>query len=156
MNSVVELPPLTVDEDTFCLAVIEYGGNLGAAYRAAFGADGLAVARARELITRPEVAKRIHELTVITEEHALVSLGSHLVKLAELRDMAADSKQFKVAVDAEVKRAEAAGLYGAKAGPVGKSTDAPPAMVQINIGSSSANIQDWAKQHGNAPVVIDV
>ena len=157
MNAIVELPPLTPDEDTFCLAVIEYGGNLGAAYKAAFGADQtLPIARARELITRPEVAKRIHALTLATEEHALVSLGSHLVKLAEIRDVAIDNMQLKTALDAEVKRGEVAGFYHSKTPTKPTNPGEGGPMVQINIGSSSANIQDWAKQQGHTPLVIDV
>lgn len=157
MNAIVELPPLAPDEDTFCLAVIEYGGNLGAAYKAAFGQDQtLAIARARELITRPEIAKRIQELTIATEEHALISLGSHLVKLAEIRDVAIDNMQLKTALDAEVKRGEVAGFYQSKVAPKNPAPGEGGAMVQININGSSANIQDWAKGQGVAPVVIDV
>lgn len=157
MNAVVQLAPLSQEEDTFALAVIEYGGNLGAAYRAAYGAEAtLPMAKARELITRPEIAKRIQELTVLTEEHALVSLGSHVVKLAEIRDLAIDNKQFKVALDSERARGEVAGFYAGKGPSKPQGEASPPAMVQINIGSSVGNVHDWAKQHGNAPVVIDL
>lgn len=157
MNDVVALPPLSPNDDTFCLAVIEYGGNLGAAYRAAYGKDApLPIARARELITRPEIAKRIHQLTVATEEHALISLGSHLVKLAEIRDECMETKYYKVALQAEVKRAEAVGIYQDKVAKSPSGSSQTP-MVQINIGSTPANIQDWATQHGtNAPMVVEL
>jgi hypothetical protein len=156
MNQIVELPALSPELDTFALAVIEYGGNLGAAYRAAFPEDKtpIPVSRARELITRAEVAKRIQELTVATEEHALISLGSHLVKLAEIRDNAADNKQFKVALDAEKTRGEAAGFYAGKGAPKAPTGPSTP-MVQINIGSSASNVAEWSQKHGNAPLVIN-
>jgi hypothetical protein len=152
----IQLAQLSPDEDTFALAVIEYGGNLGAAYRAAFGPDAaMPVARAREMLTRPEIAKRVQQLTILTEEHALVSLGSHVVKLAEIRDLALDNKQFKVALESEKARGQVAGFYADKVAPPPGSANGAP-MVQINIGSSAANVHDWAKSHGHAPVVVDV
>lgn len=154
MDSIVELPALSTEEDTFALAVIEYGGNLGAAYRAAFGENAtLPVAKAKELLTRPEVAKRVHELTIITEESALISLGSHLVELANIRDLSKENKQFKVALDAEKARGEAVGI-GGKQGPINPVQQGP--MVQIFMGASSGNVADWAAKHGQAPVVVDM
>ena len=156
MSQVTTTQTLTQEEDTFALAVIEYGGNLAAAYRAAFGPDAtLPVVRARELIGRPEIAKRIQQLTEVTQEHALISLGSHLVKLAEIRDLAIDNKQLKVALTAEKTRGEAAGFYAGKTGAAG-GPSAPPAMLQINIGSTPVNVNEWAKKHGGQPVVVDV
>jgi hypothetical protein len=156
MNSVVELPSLSPELDTFALAVIEYGGNLGAAYKAAFPDDKtpVPVSRARELITRADVAKRIQELTVATEEHALISLGSHLVHLAQIRDLAIDNKQLKVALDAEKSRGEVAGFYGSS--PKGPSQPSPTGpMVQINLGPGHANVTEWSAKHGKTPLVIN-
>jgi hypothetical protein len=156
MNTSVQIAALTPDEDTFALAVIEYGGNLGAAYRAVYGSEAnMPVARAREMITRPEIAKRVQELTMLTEEHALISLGSHVIELATIRDLSKENKQFKVALDAEKARGEVAGFYGAK-GPKNPNPASTTPLVNINIGSSSGNIADWAVKHGNTPVVIDM
>jgi hypothetical protein len=154
MNDVVVTPPLSVDEDTFALAVIEYGGNLGAAYRSVYGDKHNAAAQARLMITRPEIAKRIHELTVATEEHALISLGSHLMQLARLRDLAVDKDQMKVALTAEVKRGEVAGFYTGKA-PAKNPNQAPAGpSVTINIGTSPKDVKEWAAKQGTT--VIDV
>jgi hypothetical protein len=154
-NDVVVARTLTQEEDTFALAVIEYGGNMGAAYRAAYGPDvNMPIAKARELITRPEVAKRIQELTLVTEEHALISLGSHLMQLAQIRDNATDNKQLKVALDAEKARGQVAGFYTDK-GPKPKDPNAGGgAKVFIQIGNTPANTQAWAQQYGNQPVVL--
>lgn len=149
-----ELALITQQEDTFCLAVIECGGNLPAAYRQAFGEDaGNPGARARELLTRPEIAKRVQALTMAVEEHALVSLGSHLIELATIRDMAKKTDNLKVALQAETKRGEAAGFYTGKAAdpkaPAGSS-------VTVVIGQTPANVQEWATKRGTQAVVVDV
>ena len=147
---------LTTQEDSFALAVIEYSGNLGAAYRSVFGEDVTApVAKARELLTRPEIAKRIQALSVAVEEHAYVSLGSHLIKLAEIRDLAVGKDQLKVALQAEQARGTAAGFYREIPKEGDPAKDGRPSVV-INIGKSSANVQDWSAKHGKPPIVIDV
>lgn len=156
----VQLPSLSTELDTFALAVIEYGGNLGAAYRSVFGEEVRnPAAKAREMVTRPEVASRIQQLSVAVEEHAYISLGSHLTKLAEIRDLAIGTDQLKVALGAEAKRGEAAGFYAGKLNSLPGSPETPantnPSVI-INIGTSSANVQEWAAKHGKAPVVIDI
>lgn len=155
---VITLPALTNQEDSFALAVIEYGGNLGAAFKSVFGPDAAnPAARARLLLMRPEVAKRINELTVAIEEHALISLGSHLQKLAEIRDQAMLSDQLKVALGAETKRGEVAGFYAGKTGTnAPKDPNEGPAAVHIHIGGSVGSPAEWAAKHGNAPVIIEM
>lgn len=148
------VPILTTDEDTFCLAVIECGGNLPAAYRQVFGDVSNAGAKARLLIQRPEIAKRVQALTVAVEEHALVSLGSHLIKLAEIRDLAMGTAQLKVALAAETKRGEAAGFYAGKVADPKKASSGP--SVVINIGKTPQDVTEWAANRGNAPVVVDI
>lgn len=111
------LPPLTSKEDMFALAVIEYGGNLRKAYEEAFGVgDTTPVAKARALLARPEIALRIRDLTEAVHENTLVSLGSHLVELADIRDLAKDQGQLKVALNAEEARGRVAGFYIGKEG----------------------------------------
>jgi hypothetical protein len=146
---------LNEQDQTFALAVIEYNGNLGAAYRAAFGAEASnPVARARELLCRPDIARYVQRLAEAAEEHALISLGSHLGKLAEIRDLAIASDQYKVALAAEKTRGEAAGFYAPKVkGPAGAPQGGP--AVFINIGGPPANVQEWAQKHGRG-TVIDV
>jgi hypothetical protein len=150
-----ELALISTEEDTFCLAVIEHGGNLPAAYRSVFGPDAINPGtKARLLITRPEIAKRIQALTVAVEEHALVSLGSHLIKLAEIRDLAIHTDQLKVALAAEKSRGEVAGFYQGKAGP--QATPGSSPTVNVFIGRTPASVDEWAAKHGNAPMVVDV
>lgn len=111
------LPALTNEEDTFCLAVIEYGGNLKSAYISAFGHDSNTPATsARRLLGRPEIALRIRELTEVVADNALISLGSHLVELADIRDLAKMTGQLKVALNAEEARGRVAGFYIGKEG----------------------------------------
>lgn len=156
------LVTLSAEEDTFCLAIIECGGNLAAAYRQAFQiseesesrGDAL---RARNLISRPEIAKRIRQLQEAVDEHTMISLGSHLGKLAEIRDLAMAKDQMKVAIQAERSRGEAAGFYS-RTPVAGKgSAPAPGATLNVFLGSSPSNVNEWANQHGrSAPVIIDV
>lgn len=151
----VQLPALSNQDDSFALAVIEYGGNLGAAWRSVFGETENAASKARLAITRPEIAKRIHELTKACEENALISLGSHLTMLAEIRDQARLLNMPKAALDAEVKRGEAAGFYHSKVKKVEEDGPKNPSVV-INIGRTPVDVTEWASNHGKQPVVIDV
>lgn len=149
-----ELVALSNAEDTFCLGVIEYAGNLPAAWRAAFPEDpSNASAKARMLLSKPEVARRIRELTEAVEEHAYISLGSHLVQLAEIRDLAKTSGQLKTALAAERSRGEVAGFYK-KEDAEGRE-GAPSVHIHMPAGSS-VSVQDWAKKNSkHEPVVLD-
>lgn len=152
----VILPALTAQEDTFALAVIECGGNLAAAYKQAIDPDcRIAGAKARELMSRPEIAKRIHQLQIAIDEHSIVSLGSHLTKLAEIRDLAIASDQLKTALGAERARGEAAGFYMGKQAGKSAAPERPTAAVHIHMGSSPANINDWSAKHGHAPIIVE-
>lgn len=156
MSDVTEFVPpvLTSEEDGFCLAVIEYGGNLGAAYRSVFGKKiKNPVPRAQELINRPEIALRIKKIAEATQEHALISLGSHLLQLATIRDRSMKAGDLRTGLAAEVKRGEVAGFY--------KDKTAAPAdghkFVQINFnGATPGSMAEWGKQFGNEPVVIEM
>ena len=153
----VNLPALNSEEDSFCLAIIEYAGNIGAAYQAVFGKDvSMPMARGRNMLMRPEIAKRIAELSALVEEHAFVSLGSHLMQLARIRDLAVDNGQLKVALGAEQARGQVAGFYQPKGAQ--NNPDAPndgKASVKIFMGSSPASVQEWANSHGKPTVIIE-
>lgn len=125
------LPPLSIDEDSFALAVIEYGGNLASAYRSVFGDDVKApTARGQALLALPQVQYRIQELSTTIKEAALVSLGSHVQELAQIRDMAKVQGQLKVALQAERTRGEVTGLYDKfEHGQQNKG----PTNIQINL-----------------------
>lgn len=124
----VVYPPCTKEEDDFALAVVEHGGNVRSAYQAAFGdQDPFPVSRGTQLIKRPQVALRIKELTDKIEESSLVSLTSHLMELADIRDLAKMSGQLKTALSAEVSRGTVVGLYKMSAAPPN------PVAVQVNF-----------------------
>lgn len=145
-------PVLSLQEDTFCLAVIEYAGNLGAAYRSAFGDQASnAAARARLLISRPEIAKRIQELVELTQEHSLITLGSHLEELANIRDMAKVQGDMKVALMAEVKRGEVVNLYKKEEDNANKR---PAVFIGVSV-KSSGGIEEWSAKQGVVPIVIE-
>lgn len=161
-NSVVELPALTQNEDTFAMAVIEYGGNLAAAYCSAFGKDvSNPIAKARMLIARPEIAKRIEYLTELTQEHALISLGSHLQELATIRDLGKSSGQLKTALEAERARGVVAGFY--KESKKDPDEQDRRVFIQLNGGGTvhvghqgtPESPQEWAKRQGTEAVIID-
>ena len=126
-----EYPPLTQAEDTFALAVIECGGNVSSAYKMTFGADSpFPVARGKELLSKPQVALRIKEITDKIQDASLISMGAHLYELADIRDLAKTSGQLKVALSAERARGEVDGLYDSFAA---QGKNAPPASIQINL-----------------------
>lgn len=144
--------PLSADEDDFCLAVIEFGGNLGAAYRAIHGDVASPIAKAQRLISRPEIALRIKKIAEATQEHALISLGSHLLQLADLRDQSAKAGDLRTALAAEVKRGEVVGFYKDK-------VQSPDSVKSVHIhlpASSPGSLQEWGNKFGKEPVVIDM
>lgn len=133
-----DYPPLTAQQDMFCLAVIEYGGNIRKAYEEAFGVGASTpLARGRALLALPQVALRIRELTESVKEAALVSLGSHLTELADIRDLAKETGQLKTALDAETARGKVAGFYIGKEGTpakggTGAGVNNPMVLISIS------------------------
>lgn len=134
-KDVVPLPPLTLDEDTFCLAVVEYGGNLRRAFQEVWPDMSQPTARARSLLARPEIQVRIQDLGSSVTEQSLISLGSHMVELAEIRDLAKAQGNAKHALDAEVARGKVAGFY------VGKGDSAAPARAAGELANPTVVIQ---------------
>ena len=65
---------LSTEDDSFAMAVVEFGGNLRAAYQSVFGEDPYATARAKGLMARPEVAARVHELQHTIKDSQLISI----------------------------------------------------------------------------------
>lgn len=127
----LDLPPLSVDEDSFALAYIEHGGNVAQAFRDVFGMEvSSPTARGQALLAKPQVVARINELSTAVKDSALVSAGIHLQELAVIRDLAKHQGQLKVALQAERNRGEVAGLYD-------RLNKAPsgPTYVQVNFAS---------------------
>lgn len=106
------IPPLTLEESNFALAVIECGGNVAAAYRMAFGKDvDFPLAKGKELLGKAGVALKIRDITEAVADAALISVGAHLNELAEIRDLSKAQGNMKVALAAEVQRGQAVGIY---------------------------------------------
>lgn len=144
-----ELPRLTPEEDMFALAVIEYGGNVGLAYKAAFGKEAdMPTARGRELLLNPLVQVRVQKMMNKLDDASLITLDAHLTELAEIRDIAKATGQIKVALQAERSRGEAGGLYNVNA--KGKNDNV---HVQITMYSPDQLMSHVSKKMGT---VIDV
>ncbi len=144
------LPVLTTEEDTFALAVIECAGNVGAAYRMAFGTDALmASSKGQQLLANPLVQERIQGIMSKIQDSQLISLGAHLMELADIRDTAKATGQIKVALQAERSRGEAGGLYAKHH----MAMAADSTTVQINIMTPEQLVAHANKKMGN---VIDV
>jgi hypothetical protein len=113
-RSAVELTRLSIDDDNFAMAVVETGGNLKEAYIAVFGEDQYAAAKARLMIARPEIVARMAQLRDSVHEADLISVESHLIQLAEIRDISIKMGAVKVALHAEENRGKVAGYYKGK------------------------------------------
>lgn len=110
--------------ELFALSVVEFGGNLGKAYKAVFGEDVEgATAKGAMLLRQPEILARVNQLTAAINEQSLISVGTHLTELAVIRDLAKAQGSFKVALEAEVNRGKVAGYY------VNKEVNPPPPSV---------------------------
>lgn len=120
-NELIET--LSLDEDNFCLAVVEFSGNLVMAYKSVFGDVPNASAKARELMSRPMIRDRIDVLRGGVEESALISMSCHMVELAMIRDQAKAQGAVKVALEAELSRGKVAGYY------IGKDGSSRPAVA---------------------------
>lgn len=139
---------LTIKQENFCLAYIETG-NASEAYRRSFNAVKMKPEtinrKAKELIDDGKISARISELRKPVIEAAQITLESHLSDLKELRDKAANDAKWGPAINAEVARGKASGLYVEKvigAGDNGehlfKNTSAAPTLSK----------EEWLIAHG--------
>lgn len=134
-DGTIAYPPLTQEEETFALAIIESGGNVPAAYRMAFGTEApFPAARGKELLLKPAIVLKIKAINDAMDDSMLISVGAHLDSLAQIRDLAIATGQLKVALNAEKSRGEAVGIYQRHdKGKGGGGTTA----VQINLTMAS-------------------
>lgn len=106
------IPECTIDEVNFALAYVEFNGRGKEAYQVVYGKDvAFPNARAKELLSRAQVALKIRDLTEKIAENVSLSIEAHLGELADIRDMAKYSGQLKTALAAEKSRGEAVGIY---------------------------------------------
>ncbi|MCZ4053230.1 terminase small subunit [Oxalobacter sp. OxGP1] len=105
---------LTQKQENFCLAYIETR-NASEAYRRVYNAKGMkpeTVNRnAKALLDNNKIATRLEELRKPVTESAQITLAQHLSTLEELRELAKEEGKYGPAIQAEIARGKAAGLY---------------------------------------------
>lgn len=105
---------LTQKQENFCLAYIETG-NASEAYRRAYNTVGASEKtiweKASRLLKEGKVRARLEELRTPATESAQITLSQHLSKLEELRELAKEEGKYGPAIQAEIARGKAAGLY---------------------------------------------
>jgi len=130
--------PLTPEEDAFAVAVVEFGGNYRGAYQSIFGHDTRSpLASALKLLARPEVSSRIRTLAFAVQDHNLLSKAEHMFQMAQIRDVALEQNNPKVAYTAERSRGEVMGWYN-------KAAEAPQDTalnILINVGGQTVSIE---------------
>lgn len=125
---------LTPKQEAFALAYIETG-SASEAYRRAYCADEMKPEtlnkRASELLAHGGVAGRIESLRAPVREAVQLTLKQHLEDLKRLRDLAEQDGKYGPAIQAEVARGKAAGLYVEKQEITGK--DGSPLISGISV-----------------------
>lgn len=105
---------LTPKQEAFALAYIETG-NASEAYRRSYKAGKMTDKSVNEaastLLKNPKVASRVAELRAPVVEKAGLTLEKHLDDLLQLRNMAVKDAKWTAAIQAEIARGKAAGLY---------------------------------------------
>ncbi len=105
---------LTQKQENFVLAYIETG-NASEAYRRAYEADGMKPetvnVKASQLLRQDKIRIRLEELRKPVTVSAQLTLEQHLSDLEKLRELAKEEGKYGPAVQAEIARGKAAGLY---------------------------------------------
>lgn len=107
---------LTQKQENFCLAYVTSPGlSASDAYKSAYNTENMKPAtinrKAFALMENGKIRARIAELRAEPAKNAKLTLESHLEDLKKLRDSAAEIGNFSAAVNAEVARGKASGLY---------------------------------------------
>lgn len=135
--------PLTPKQEAFCLAYLETG-NASEAYRRCYDVSKTkpeSVNRlAKTMLDNVKIASRIAELRQPAVDAALITLESHLRRLDELSRGAQLEGQFSAAIQAEVARGKAAGLYTEKV-EMGGLTQV------VRLPSKAASAEEWVARH---------
>lgn len=109
---------LTTKQNRFCEEVVS-GKTQAEAYRVAYSSQDMADktiwVKASELMANGKVTGRIEELRLPVIKEAQLTLAAHLNNLLEIRESAAEDRNWSAAVSAETARGKAAGLHTAKA-----------------------------------------
>ena len=108
---------LTAKQEKFCTEYVR-GATASDAYRAAYDSARMQPEtvnrRAFDLMQDGKITARITELQKQAADAAAVTLTGHLNDLKELRDGAKKEGQYGAAINAEIARGRAAGLYTGK------------------------------------------
>ena len=105
---------LTQKQEIFCWAYIECG-NASEAYRRAYDVSSWKAEsinrKAFDMLKNIKIMSRIEELRAPVREATQITLASHLEDLKKLRDKAESHGQLSAAINAEIARGKASGLY---------------------------------------------
>ena len=119
---------LTDKQELFCLNIHAGMTNVDAwvaAYDHQTGTRKTARESASKMLANPKIQHRLKELRDESNRRARVTLEDHLKRLEELGRGAQDNGQFSAAINAELNRGKASGIYverkeitGADGGPI--------------------------------------
>ena len=127
---------LTIKQENFCLAYIETG-NASESYRGAYSCEKMSDKTVNEASSRSlsdsKIAARIKELRAPVIEKAQITLEQHLRDLKTLRDKADSSEKYGPAIQAEIARGKASGLYVEKTEVTGPNGGAQQHDVNIKL-----------------------
>lgn len=126
---------LTPKQEAFALAYIQTG-NASEAYRLAYDTSKMTEKSVNEnaskLLKHAKVAPRIAELRAPVVEKAGLTLEKHLDDLLRLRNMAVKDAKWTAAIQAEIARGKAAGLYVERTELTGKD-GAPIPLTNVPV-----------------------
>jgi phage terminase small subunit len=105
---------LTAKQEAFCIAYLKTG-NASEAYRRSYDAAGMSTPsinrKAKELLDNGKITARLAVLREPVIQKAQITLERHLADLESLRDMAKLAEKYGPAIQAEIARGKASGLY---------------------------------------------
>lgn len=126
---------LTKKQEDFALAYVE-SGNASDAYRRTYAVKSMTEKSINEtasrLLKNVKVAARIAELRAPVIEKAGLTLEKHLDDLLRLRNMAVKDAKWTAAIQAEIARGKAAGLYVERTELTGKD-GAPIPLTNVPV-----------------------
>ena len=126
---------LTKKQEDFALVYVETG-NASDAYRRAYAVKSMTEKSINEtasrLLKNVKVAARIAELRAPVVEKAGLTLEKHLDDLLRLRNMAVKDAKWTAAIQAEIARGKAAGLYVERTELTGKD-GAPIPLTNVPV-----------------------
>jgi len=151
---------LTPKQERFCAVYLETG-NATEAYRSAYDTSAMLKStvwrKAKELIENGKITARLAELRAPVVEAAQITLAGHLQTLGELRDKAIAAGKYGPAIQAEIARGRASGLYvertelsGPNGGPIHAVADVSDAVKR-----AVEEVHRSAADRGDAPPVPD-